>query len=181
MRPRQLLLRLGPLLAGCLLLVSCSVELTLPPPSCEEAGSGLIVAQSVPEAEFVPCLLELPAGWGVEGVRVDDDGTRVRLDSDRAGEDAAVLYYSEACDPADAVSIPSDQPGADRFEHIERLTPGFRADRYYLFDGGCVRWRFDFDDGAPAGLSVQLGSALVLVSRDELNEALRESFIDEEL
>lgn len=181
MRRSLVLRRLALLVAVGALATSCSVELTLPPPRCLEGGSGLIVAQSVPDAELIPCFLRLPAGWEIDGVRVGDDGSRVRLDSDRAGDDAAVLHYTRSCDPGDAVSIPSDQAGAERFEHIERLTPGFRADRYYFFDGGCVRWRFDFDDGAPAGLSVELDRSLVLVSRDVVNEGVRETFIDEEL
>lgn len=176
-----MLRRLVVLVAGCAVVTSCSVEQTLPPPRCEDEGSGLIVAQSVPDAELVPCLLDLPAGWEIDGVRIDDDGTRVRLDSDRAGDDAAVLHYTSSCDRGAAVAIPTDQVGAERYEHIERLTPGFRADRYYVFGGGCVRWRFDFDDGAQAGLSVQLDPSLVLVRRDDINEAIREIFVDEDL
>ncbi|MEO1059889.1 MAG: hypothetical protein AAFZ07_00620 [Actinomycetota bacterium] len=173
--------RLAALAVAVLAGASCSVEQTLPPPHCDREGSGLIVAQSVPDAELVPCVRRLPAGWEVDGVRIDDGGTRVRFDSDRAGDDAAVLHFTRSCELGDAVAIPSDQPGADRLEDIERLTPGFRADRYYTFDGGCVRWRFDFDDGAPAGLAVELGGALLLLSRDDVNEILRETFIDEEL
>lgn len=181
MSRRRALPPLLSLLVLTVLVASCSVEQTLPPPHCEQAGSGLIVAQSVPDAELVPCVGPLPAGWEIDGVRIDDGGTRLRFDSDRAGDDAAVLHFTRTCDRGDAVTVPSDRAGAERFESIGRLVPGFRADRYYAFEGGCVRWRFDFDDGAPAGLSVELGSALVLLSRDDVNEILRETFIDEEL
>lgn len=164
-----------------IVVAGCAVDETLPPPDCQTGGSGLIVAQSVPSAQLVPCFEQLPAGWGVGHVFVDQDGTSVHLDSDRAGEDAAVMRFVAECELGDAVFVPSDQPGASRYELIERVTPGFRADRIYWFLGGCVRWRFDFDDGAPAGLSVELGNSMVLVRRDIVNEGIRETFIDEEV
>ncbi len=173
------LLALGALML--VLVAGCSIEETLPLPRCADAGSGLIVAQSVPDAELVPCLGPLPAGWSVGRVHVDQSGTDIWLDSDRAGSGAAVLRYATACDLGDAVDVPSDQPGASRFELIERVTPGFRGERSYTFPGGCVWWRFDFDDGAPAGLSVQLDNTLTLIRRSDINEELRETFIDEEL
>ena len=75
----------------------------------------------------------------------------------------------------------TDQAGALTYEYIERIRPGFRADRTYLFDGGCVRFSFDFDDEASPTLSIELRNALTLIPRSVLNEDLRESFIDEEL
>ncbi len=162
-------------------LGGCAVDETLPAPDCETGGSGLIVAQSVPTAQLVPCFGRLPAGWEFGHVFVDQSGTDVHLDSDRAGEDAAVLHFGASCELGDAVRVPSDQPLASRYELVERLSPGFRSERFYWFLGGCVIVRFDFDDGAPAGLSVELDDALVFVRRDDINRGIRETFIDEEL
>ncbi|MDH3680639.1 MAG: hypothetical protein OEV40_11880 [Acidimicrobiia bacterium] len=160
---------------------ACSLEQALPVPDCIEGGSGLIVAQSVSTAELVPCLGPLPDGWSVEAVTVDQDGSEVRLDSDRAGDSAARLLYRQTCDVGEAVSVPSDQEGAEAYEYVGRITPGFQADRLYLFEGGCVRWEFDFDTDASATLSIELQDSLTLLSRTALNESIRESFIDEEL
>ena len=160
---------------------SCSVEDSQPMPSCEEGGTANIGAQSVPTAELVPCLDPLPAGWEVDNVRIDQDGMIVRFDSDRAGDDAAVFHYTATCDIGDAVSAPSEQEGAERFEDVERIEPGFRAQRYYLFEGGCIWWEFDFDDDATAALAIDLGDRLQTITRDALNEIVRESFIDVEL
>ena len=139
------------------------------------------MAQSVPSAEFVPCLDSLPDGWTVAAVSIDQDGTVVRLDSDRAGPGAAELRYAETCDVHEAVAVPSDIDGAARFDRPERLEPGFREQRFYVFAGGCVWWEFDFADDASATLSIGLGDGLELFSRAALNESIRESFIDEEL
>jgi hypothetical protein len=167
--------------ALALLASACSVEEVLSVPDCQTGGSAFIVAQSVPTGDLVPCFNPLPAGWEVTSVKINQDGSVFRMDSDRAGDDAAVLRYAERCDLDDAVSIPSDQDGADGFEYIERIEPGFRAERYFVFNGGCVWWEFDFDDDAQSGLAIELDNSLVLVTRESLNQSMRESFIDEEL
>lgn len=172
---------LGALCGLLVLLGSCSVERALPAPDCVRGESGLIVAQSVPGAELVPCLTTLPVGWSVDTVSITEDGTAIVFDSDRAGDNAARLRYDTACEPGDAVSIPSGMAGVLAFEYIERLEPGFRGSRFFRFDGGCVWWRFDFDVGVSAALSIELGNALTLLSRDAINDSIRESFIDEEL
>ncbi|MDH3295602.1 MAG: hypothetical protein OER95_14885 [Acidimicrobiia bacterium] len=170
-----LILVLGPL------AVACSMEETLPPPRCAGGGSELIVAQSVPTAELVPCLGILPDGWTVDRVRVDQDGSLVRLDSDRAGFGAARLLFRRQCDTADAVPVPTDQNEAVAYEAIGRIRPGFLGRRIYVFDGGCVVWEFDFDPDASATLAIDLQARLTLVPRSEINQSIRENFIDEEL
>lgn len=164
-----------------LLTAACSVEEALPVPDCQRGESAFIVAQSVPTADLVPCLNPLPVGWEIDAVNIDQDGTAIRLDSDRAGLRAAGLHYVETCDLGEAVSVPSDQEGAETFEYIEQIEPGFRAERYYVFGGGCVWWDFEFESGASATLSIELQDRLVLTSRDDLNDNIRENFIDEEL
>jgi len=160
---------------------ACSVENAQPMPNCETGGTGNIGAQSVPTATLVLCLDPLPAGWEADHVRIDQDGMIVRFDSDRAGDDAAILHYTATCDIGDAVRSPSEQEGAERFEDIERIEPGLRAQRYYVFDGGCIWWEFDFDPGATAALAIDLGDRLQTITREALNESVRESFIDVEL
>jgi hypothetical protein len=163
------------------LLAACSLEDALPHPDCVAGGSGLIVAQSVPRAELVPCLGPIPDGWSIESVTVDQDGSTLWLDSDRAGDGAARLLYRPECPLDGAVAVPTDHSGALAFEQVERIRPGFRADRVYVFGGGCVRWEFDFDPGASATLSIELRNALTLMPRSVLNDSIRETFIDEEL
>jgi hypothetical protein len=43
------------------------------------------MAQSVPSAALVPCVQNLPAGWRLADVRVQDSSSRIAFDSDRAG------------------------------------------------------------------------------------------------
>lgn len=169
------------LLALALFLSGCSVEQTLPFPGCTGGGSHLIVAQSVPAASQIPCLEFVPNGWSIDKVSVKQDRSEITLDSDRAGSGAAVLRLVAACDIGDAVSSPSEFAEAKRFDKIERLAPGFRASRFYRFEGGCVEWSFDFDDDASATEAVALGDALRLVSRQVMRDQVRDTFLDEEL
>ena len=159
----------------------CSVDEAMPPPDCLTGGAAIHAAQSVPSAQLVPCFETIPAGWEVDSVTIDQDGTVVRFDSDRAGVDAAIFHYHASCDRRGALSEPSEIRGANRYDLIESVAPNFRATRFYEFDGGCMWWEFDFDTGATAALSIELGATLSVVSRDELNDSIREFFIDEDL
>lgn len=170
-------------LLAVLLLVAaaCSVEDVMEAPMCEGSSSVVIVAQSVPTAEQVPCFEPLPAGWEFSTVRIDQGGTAIEFDSDRAGSGAAQFRYVEACDRGDAVAVPSDQEEARRYEMITEVEPSFQAQRYYAFAGGCIHWDFDFSADAAAALSIELGDTLVLISRADLNDSFRETFVDEDL
>lgn len=169
--------------AGCLPVVAsgCAQDRAMPAPNCADGGSALITAQSVPTASWIPCLDRLPDGWVVASVSVDQDGTRVTLDSDRAGDDAATLRFATACDISNAVPGAAEFPTVARYDRIDRLQPGFRASRFYVFPGGCVWWSFDFDNDASATESVAIGETLELVEREVLNDGLRETFIDEDI
>lgn len=159
----------------------CGVEEVTPAPSCDGGASILIVAQSVPTATLVPCLGRLPDGWSVTAVGVDESGTAVRFDSDRAGDDAAELTYTGDCDVSEATAVPSDHPPAARFETVHQLRPSFQADRAYVFDGGCATFSFTFAPGASATESVAIGEALSFVTRADLEAGLAETFIEERL
>ena len=162
-------------------LIGCSVEQTLPAPYCDRSGSGVIVAQSVPTANQVPCLTDLPEGWSVATVRVNEHRSVITMDSDRAGDGAAVLRFDHLCDVSGAVPVPSELPLAERYDAIEQVRPSFRAERFYVFEGGCVYWTFAFDEGVSATDSVAIGDALALVSRVELQRSISDSFLDEEI
>lgn len=161
--------------------VACSVEEALPIPSCADGGTTILAAQSVPTAEQVPCFDPLPDGWDVVSTSIDQDGTVIRFDSDRAGTGAAVFHYVDRCEIGSAVEVPSEYRGADQFELIESVVPAFRGRRFHVFPGGCMWWRFEFREDAGSALSIELGDRLRMIGRDELDDSIRSSFVDEEL
>jgi hypothetical protein len=171
-------------IVGALLLplvVGCSVEEALPVPSCADGGTTILAAQSVPTAAQVPCFDPLPDGWDVDSTVIDQNGTVIRFDSDRAGSRAAIFHFVDSCETAGAVRVPSEYPGTDQYELIAGVVPAFVGRRFHVFSGGCMWWDFDFDEGAGSALSIELGDRLEMISRDELNDSIRTFFIDEEV
>lgn len=162
-------------------VASCSVEEATPLPSCERGGSAFIAAQSVPSAQMLPCFTELPLGWEVDGVAIDQDGTRINFDSDRAGHHAATLDFDEACDRSGTAEQPSAQDGVKRFTRTDRADPGLRASVFYVFAGGCASWHFEFNDTVPRSELTALEQTLILLPRSVVQDGLAESFIDREL
>ncbi len=136
----------------------------------------VLMAQAVPDATQVPCLDALPAGWELGGVHVERHEASFWLDSDQAGHKAvrATLVRPEDCDVSDATATPSDEVGTERFERPERLPPGLRTTRYYLFPGGCVTYALDFNQGGSPELLFDVEEALGFVPRAQLVEHVRD-------
>ncbi len=160
---------------------SCAVQDATPLPSCERGDSAIIAAQSVPSAEMLPCFTPLPLGWEVDGVGITDDGTTIRFDSDRAGEQAAKFEFDKWCDRTGAAQQPSDQEEVERFARTDRAGSRLQTTFFYLFEGGCATWQFDFDDDVQRAELTVLEETLVFVPRTLVSDQLAESFIDREL
>ena len=164
-----------------LLGAACSAQDALTIPNCSGEGPVLIMAQSVPTASQIPCLDGLPEGWSFAHGDISESGSRFTFDSDRAGDDAAVLSLRSSCEVGDAVSIRTDWAAIDGYDRNIALDPSFRAERSYVFDGGCVQWHFDFDREVSGTLTVGLDERLQFVSRAEYEIILDESFMDVDL
>ena len=106
-RPRAIthLCRIAAAVAVAVFVGACSVDEAMPAPTCSGDTSALLAAQSVPTASEIPCLEPLPDGWLVASVSINQDRTVAKLDSDRAGTDAAVLRLEKECDVAEAVTL----------------------------------------------------------------------------
>jgi hypothetical protein len=130
-------------------------------------GPVILIAQSVPSATQVPCITALPAGWTFGGERFRNGRSEFWLDSDRAGFRAVTVTLSAACDAAGAVEVPTDpdEGGTRRFESPRSLPPYFQGDRFYVFPGGCVTYRFSFSRGGSFVLAQEATQALSFISR----------------
>ena len=137
---------------------------------CGTSNAMILMAQSVPAATSLPCVASLPAGWEQGGMRIERGRGIFWLDSDRAGTDAitVTLLPRGACSVSDASEVPSDVPGMRRFERPEQLPPELRATRTYVFPGGCVTYRFEFDSPETASLLFDADSALSFQPRKDL-------------
>jgi tRNA A-37 threonylcarbamoyl transferase component Bud32/membrane-associated phospholipid phosphatase len=139
-------------------------------PDCGTGNLMVLVAQSVPSATSVPCVASVPAGWHFGGINVRQDRTRFWLDSDEGGARAVEvsLLPPDECAVDGATEVPSDQVGMQRFEQPEQLPPELRSVRSYIFDGGCVTYRFAFHGAASASLMFDVDTALDFEPRSAL-------------
>jgi membrane-associated phospholipid phosphatase len=139
------------------------------PPVCGTGHSMILSAQAVPSAAKLPCIAALPSGWTPGG------GTDIRngrvlfwLDSDLAGPRAVTVTLTATCDTSGAQRVPSDQPGAERFERPLSLQPRFTLVRMYTFAGGCITYRFSFITGATPSLAIPIDTAIAFEPRSIL-------------
>ena len=154
----------------------CGTTNTGSTPMCsldQNFNSLVLEAQAVPQADRVPCIRALPAGWSVFNTDIERGRARFALSSDRAGSRALQVTFTASCDTTGATEIASDEKGTRRFERIEEVTPGFTGTRYYRFAGGCAAYRFEFEEEGRA-LANEATLALSFISRDTLSEKLRE-------
>ena len=131
----------------------------------------LLMAQSVPTAELVPCVEILPAGWTLGDVVVGDGRSRFTLTSDRGG--VLVAEPTASCDLAGAVELTSERTGARRYLRIERNAAGVAMTRAYTFPGGCVTQRLVAPEASRQQLASESSFALGFTTRDDLAAALR--------
>jgi hypothetical protein len=150
-------------------------------PNCdaEEHGDVLVIeAQSVPTAQQVPCIGALPVGWSVSEFTATDEGTRFYLDSDRAGFRAVKVELRDVCNIGGASQVPSDSPGTEQYERIDTLGERYSGTRYYVFEGGCVTYDFDFTGEGRTELAREVSLALDFFPRTELEKLAREQGLE---
>jgi hypothetical protein len=148
-------------------------SLGVSPPGCGTSPSMVLAAQAVPTAARLPCITGLPAGWHVGGADIASGHARFWLDSDQAGARAVTITSSPVCDTSGAQQVPSDQPGARRFERPLSLRPQFTGMRFYTFPGGCVTYRFTFAPGASPLLGIPAANAIALMPRAALVDYIK--------
>ena len=144
-------------------------------PTCVPKGADTLalIAQSVPTATKVPCISSYPAGWHFASMSIERGRTEFTLDSDRAGISAVKVRLERSCDVEGATEISSDEPGTRRFERILSVVDDFKAARSYVFQGGCITYRFDFDRQGRA-LVNEVSVAIGFMDRAAVDALVRE-------
>jgi len=137
---------------------------------CGEGGAGILAAQAVPSATFVPCITAFPVGWSYGGFFAKTGTVRFWLDSDRAGIHAIQVELTRTCDTSGAVEVedPDAGPAVRRFELPVSLEPRLSGSTFFTFTGGCVTFRYDFAPGAPSTLLLEAHQAIELFPRKEI-------------
>jgi hypothetical protein len=159
----------------------CAGMLPATTPNCdtgEHADILILEAQSVPSAQQVPCVSSLPIGWSLREFHASDEGTTFYLDSDRAGFRAVKVALREDCNVGDASEVPSDSPGTQQYEAIDTLEERYSGTRYYLFEGGCVTYDFDFTGDGRTELAREVSLALEFIPRSRLEKLAEDNGLE---
>jgi hypothetical protein len=156
-------------------LTSCADPTEVARPDCDDAGRLAVIAQSVPEAAYVPCVATLPAGWSFAGLDVTDAGTTIHLESDRSDRGVRI-QLRDGCDTDAATPIAPRDQGVRTHHLVESVDPRFSGRFLDAFPGGCVVSSYDFERGRHVPLVAELQEAVGLRSRLELRQELRSRF-----
>lgn len=141
-------------------------------PGCDADSRLALIAQSVPEAAYVPCINELPTGWSLGGVDIDQDGTTISLESDRADRSVDVTLAA-TCAVGSATPITPSDEGTRTYQLIESIDPRYAGKFIDVFPGGCIVTSYDFERGAHVALVTELEHAVGIYSRRLLRQELR--------
>jgi hypothetical protein len=162
------------LLAGCTVATGGRSEVDCP---VQDSELLLLAAQAVPSATLLPCVVAFPAGWSYGGSDVRSDNARFWLASDRAGWHAVEVSLTRSCTTIGAIDMTASTQefGVRELVRTYDLEP-FTADRYFLFPGGCVTYRYRFAVGAEATLALEADQAVTFGLRSALVERVEDEF-----
>jgi hypothetical protein len=163
---------------GCVSGSNFAIDIGRLPTCTSRAGTVsrgvLIMAQSVPTAQWLPCIRSLPPGWSFDQVMPRDGQVTMTFNSDRDGRHALTVLLERTCDVAGATPVPSELPDLRRFERVTRVSSGYGGERLYSFTGGCVTYRFDLRGGTRAEPVAAVSESLGFLSRKNLDDKVRE-------
>jgi hypothetical protein len=148
-------------------------DVTAPVCSATRPEGLMLVAESVPTASQIPCIVSYPAGWKVGQVEVRNGRTSFRLDAPSFGLHALVVTLRDTCDLAGATLALSDEPGIERYDGLPSAG-GDRLVRMYTFTGGCVTYEFRSRNLKPLVVD-EAAMALGFLSRAEVVARYRDA------
>ena len=159
-------------LASCSARAGNATEANCP---IEDRQFFVLMAQSVPSATLIPCIESFPAGWSYGGSDVSNTVARFWLNSDRGGLHAVEVSLEASCRITGAVDVTnSTSEGGVRVYLDEFDLHPFSANKYFVFPGGCVTYRYRFGPEAEATLALEADEAVTFGLRTVLVAKVQE-------
>jgi len=105
-------------------------------PTCTSGEDGLLlIAQSVPTADRIPCVTSYLSVWKVGAVEVRDGRSSFSFVANTKRSNGVDVTLQRECLVSGATEVPTDVPGTLRYDRIPESTSGLRMARSYTFDG----------------------------------------------
>ena len=146
---------------------------TEPDLTCGSRPAQVLAAQSVPSAQYVPCITEITEPWVLMATDTDQDRTEIHLQwlaSESANQKALVTLAAD-CDNSDAAPITAAVPSD---VDVTTTTKDKTVSTFYEFAGGCVEASVTRTAGHPIDGLTARDFAIQLVPREELNDFVLE-------
>jgi hypothetical protein len=121
------------------------------------------MAQSVPTAEFVPCIVALPSGWTMTDAHSATGYSSLRFKG--GTENVALIIRLDAeCDLTGMFEVSDDRPGVRRYE----AGSAARFDLAYRLQGACLTFRSETPSFAESNDFRVITESIGFIARDEL-------------
>ena len=121
------------------------------------------MAQSVPDATLIPCIGDLPPGWGFSGASSRSTESILAFSTDTFDLDVDVTLLV-SCDVSTATETDSPRPATRLFVGSGGRTLSF------VFVGGCIQFLYETRQLAESDEGRDLLEAVPFMTRDMLRE-----------
>lgn len=176
---RVRVLLVGLLLTGCAGEVDVGVDADCGEPGRVDNPTLVLMAQAVPSASRIPCVRLVPASWRHGEVAVETGRAAFSFASgsiDSPESEPLTVALTADCDLSGATRVPTDEPGTQRWERLQQVTPAYVGERLYVFDGGCTTLSFALSGTDRVQSVGEASLAVGFVDRDAVAAAVREQY-----
>jgi hypothetical protein len=145
------------------------------PPACTPQSTTVLVAQAVPTATSLPCVVGLPAEWGLEDATVQNGEAGFALNAGQDGDLVVAVTLTGTCDTSTARPVSTDETGTQRFDDDAVGSSQGISRRFYRFPGGCVTYGLSPSTRRDPELAALTDSVLAFVPREQVAAYVRET------
>jgi len=137
------------------------------------SGMLVLIAQSVPAAQYVPCLRGEPGRWTMSQLEVRDGTATIAFGYQFGGPDTATIEMRPSCDMHAAKEVSSQHPGTRRYNRDLVRGGHYANEIYFVYEGACTVLRFDMAATGAELRGAEFAGALGFVAREELDRQIR--------
>jgi hypothetical protein len=141
-------------------------------PMClEDNRAVILLAQSVPDATWVPCMRRLPAGWTWGAQAIERGSGRFQLAVGVEGTIDVALLPSCETSGMGSVTVPNTDATIAAYRDLS-TDAGITGDYRFTFTGGCITWSLALAAGTPVAALEEIEATIGFLFRPLLASRL---------